>query len=357
MQAHVDGDEGRLSFYRASITFFMSLLMRSLASYRHLHWLAPLFWGVAGVVAGCFGAHEEVVFRPCFPACRVEIFLPQWAARGVSLLGYGVALWCMGHCLSLLTPGTQGRSRGLYLLLTLALCPMMVRAAWSAAPDVWALCVGLASLWLLLLALERGHRLALLLSTAPLLLTVGMKGAWAALLLPIWMWVGVKGLRRRQWALTVLAGLLLGAGLWLAAWQGQPFGVWAWRHFFQRSFEGQDAAYALPNALYVLYPWAHPAFCLLLSGLLLLAKPTDQHRGTHRMLLLGMFTYLLGLGGLPRQWLPDLLPAYCVLLLLFFPAWDRMVAYGGHFFPRLTHRVLLAFALTQGIGTLYFLVK
>jgi len=55
---------------------------------------------------------------------------------------------------------------------------------------------------------------------------------------------------------------------------------------------------------------------------------------------------LLLLGGLPHQNLRFLLPAYALLLLLLFPAWDRLYCYGLYFFKRLTWSIIgLAFSL------------
>ncbi|MBK8427287.1 MAG: hypothetical protein IPL27_15485 [Lewinellaceae bacterium] len=59
-----------------------------------------------------------------------------------------------------------------------------------------------------------------------------------------------------------------------------------------------------------------------------------------KVLIASLACYLLLLGGLPHQNLRFLLPAYALLLLLFFPAWDRMFAYGFYFFKRLTWSIL-----------------
>lgn len=54
-----------------------------------------------------------------------------------------------------------------------------------------------------------------------------------------------------------------------------------------------------------------------------------------------MLAYLVLLGGLPQQNTSLLLPAYALLLLLLFPAWDRFYCYGFIFFKKLTLGILL----------------
>jgi hypothetical protein len=105
--------------------------------------------------------------------------------------------------------------------------------------------------------------------------------------------------------------------------------------------------YLLPNIGYLLFPLCHPGFCLLLPGLLLLAKKTDVVLPSKKVLIACLACYLLLLGGLPHQNLRFLLPAYSILLLLFFPAWDRMFAYGFYFFKRLTWAILAAVLVVQ----------
>jgi hypothetical protein len=102
----------------------------------------------------------------------------------------------------------------------------------------------------------------------------------------------------------------------------------------------------MPNWSYLLFPLAHPAFCLFLPGLFLLAKKTDWTLPAKMLLMASTGTYLLLLGGVPVQNLRYLLPVYVALLWLLFPAWDRLYCYGFIFFPRITKGVLaLAFTV------------
>ncbi|GAB4498078.1 MAG: hypothetical protein OHK0019_32820 [Saprospiraceae bacterium] len=51
-----------------------------------------------------------------------------------------------------------------------------------------------------------------------------------------------------------------------------------------------------------------------------------------------------------------LLPAYIVLLLFLFPAWDRVFSYGFYFFKKLTWTIFGLVFLVQVLGTIRILV-
>jgi hypothetical protein len=121
---------------------------------------------------------------------------------------------------------------------------------------------------------------------------------------------------------------------------------WSAGNFFHRTFSNENGLvnYSFPNIAFLLFPIAHPAFCLVLPGMFFLFKKTDLVLPAKKLLLACIGAYLILLGGMPHQNLRHLLPAYVLLLLLLFPAWDRFYCYGYIFFRRLT-RGLLAGAL------------
>lgn len=113
--------------------------------------------------------------------------------------------------------------------------------------------------------------------------------------------------------------------------------------------------YLLPNFIYIVYPLFHPAFCIMLPGLMLLGKRTDVALSSRRVLLICLVVYLFFLGGFTVQSLRYLLPAYVVLLVLLFPAWDRFFAYGSYFFKKLTNSLLIAALVLQTAGIAWML--
>jgi hypothetical protein len=140
-----------------------------------------------------------------------------------------------------------------------------------------------------------------------------------------------------------------GTSDWAAAAQWSD---WTPANWFARH-TAAGAAGERPNALFVLFPFFHPAFCILLPALLLLWKRTDWRRPLRQWLLTALAAYLLFLAGLPGQKLRDLLPAYGLLLLLLFQSWDRFQSYGEFFLPRLTYGILAAGILAQLLANMF----
>lgn len=288
------------------------------------------------------------------------------AMQVVSVLSAGAVLWLFERLLRLLTPGTSQRSRLLYAALPLALSPLMIRAGLVSMSDALGLALTMAALWQGLRAMEPRQTSAVIWAAAFAVLAMTTRFALAALLLPMAAVVVWRVAKRRQWgwlAAAVVASVLACLPhFWLKSSIETGFlhhsllQNWSVVHFFQNTFHTSSGTlrYTLPNGLYLLSPLAHPAFCLLLLGLFGLAKRTDLHLFSKKMLLACLVVYLLLLGGLPHQNLRYLLPAYVMLLLLMFPAWDRMVSYGFYFFPRLTRGILAAVVSVQLVSAVFF---
>ena len=278
------------------------------------------------------------------------------ALQVVSWLAAAAALWMLELNLLVLSPGARPVSRWMFGLLGLMLAPYFLRAGITAMSDALGLAAALTALFfgLRVLELER-HRDAVGFAIfAALAVTVryalGILLALPALALVL----ELLRVRKYGWLAAMAAAALLAllplwwmkAGAMNSPLEHSLVRDWSVWNFFKRSFSQASGrvTYTLPNLLYLFFPVAHPGFCLLLPALLPLARRTDAVRHTKRLLLLSMVLYLLLLGGLPHQNLRYLLPAYAILLLLFFPAWDRFFAYGLYFFKRLTY-ALMALAL------------
>lgn len=281
------------------------------------------------------------------------------ALQMVSWLAAGAAVWQFDRCLRVLTPGARAESRWVFAGLGLMLAPYFVRAGLTVMSDALGLALAMAALANGLRVLETGQVRTAVGAAFFAGLAVMTRFSLAALLAPLVAAVVFYLLKNRK---LVLAGLTVFAGtagfsphFWFKKGADEnAFGHslmqdWSLLHFFQSTFSNANGTvdYGLPNVLYLLFPLVHPGFCLLLPGLFLLAKKTDLHRIVKKMLLICMVAYLLLLGGVPHQNLRYLLPAYAVLLLLFFPAWDRMFAYGFYFFKRLTFAIIVAVLVAQ----------
>ena len=290
------------------------------------------------------------------------------ALQCVSWLAAAAALGLFELNLQWLSPGTRGASRWIYGGVGLALSPCFLRTGLTVMSDALGLALTLGALLLGLRAIEDQrwrHSLgfaavAALAVTTRYALVVLLALPALALVLELW--------RSRRWG--VLAGVGLTAALaflpfwWLKA--GAPKSPlehsllhdWSSANFFSATFSqvSGTVSYTLPNLAYICFPLMHPGFCLTLPGLLLLAKRTDAGLYTKRLLLISLLAYLFFLGGLSLQNLRYLLPAYAVLLLLLYPAWDRFFAYGLYFFRRLAHALIALTLVCQLAFTVRMLV-
>lgn len=238
----------------------------------------------------------------------------------VSVAVFAALAFIANLIFSMLTPGAQPLSRWLgigFLLMT----PALVHAALSEWSFVAGLSILVGVIGCAVLMIEQGYqRLWMWLLVGIVLLWCVQPGiaipATTAGLIAFW--------RQRQrvvrlWVMSllttaVLVVLAMHFGSWLPKnLIGWPSGAW------------------LPNVLYVLTVLVHPYLCMALPLLLLISKKTDLGRPAKKMLLSSLIASLLYTAGLPAPQAIDLLPAYLLLLLLFFPAWDRVVSYGFYF--------------------------
>lgn len=274
--------------------------------------------------------------------------LPAWVsglmAAALTLLGFEAALRA-------LSPGVYARSRYTYVLVVLALSPSL----WAV---VWALPALLHAVGLMLWAVAFFARV---MDTGRWgwLLAFGLTALLAAWLSPSLLLVCaplalVLLAEHPRWRLGAAA--LLAAGVVGWAWgradaipsSGEAMAAWSLRYFFIKP-EGA------PNAAVLWQPLAHPFFCLPLPALLLLFKKTDVGLYARRALLFSLAALMLYFSGLHALTPVRLLPAYVLLLLLLFPAWDRFFAYGGYFFPRLTLALVGLAGTIQVLALIFFL--
>ena len=275
------------------------------------------------------------------------------ALQLVNWLAAAASLWLFERILNLLSPGTTARSRWVFAVGGLGLAPYFLRAAQTTMSDMLGLLFGLAALFFVLRLVEQERSRSDIWGFAVFAaMAITTRYALAALLfLPALALV--LELRRTRRFNQILAAGALGLLACLPFWwlkSGAPasplahslLSDWSLFNLFKKTFTQASGAisYSLPNLIYLLFPLLHPGFCLSMPALYFLAKKTDIRLYSKRLLLLSLIFYLLFLGGLPHQNLRYLLPAFAILALLFFPAWDRFFAYGFYFFKRLTYSLL-----------------
>lgn len=280
------------------------------------------------------------------------------ALQLISWMSFALSAWLMLRILRLLSPGSRADSRLVFLGLGFVLAPVFLQTGMMPHREALGLSLSLAAFYYGLRLLEQQRGKDALGAAIFISLAVSVQISLIALLLPLALIIARFLMNRGKWR-WLIGALLAGSACLLPLWwlnsgffvlPFQGFSInWSPAHFFQNSFQLDNGQlqYLLPNILYLLFPLLHPGFFLLLPGLFLMAKKTDLLLSTKKALLICISAYLLLLGGLPLQSLPLLLPAYALLLLLVFPAWDRLYCYGFHFFERLTWWVLGLVLLVQ----------
>ncbi len=280
------------------------------------------------------------------------------ALQVVSWLAAALGLLVFERLLCLLAPGARAESRWVFAGLGLALAPMFFRAGLTSMSDGLGLMFALTAFYFALRAFEKISTYNIIYTVGFAALAVTTRYSLGALLLPLGVSLAYFLIFRKK-TLDLAIGLGLGClaflpHFWLKSGIAEnPFGHsmlqhWSVANFFQHSFNNENgfSDYTLPNILFLLFPLMHPAFCLALPGLFFLFKKTDLALPAKKTLLICISSYLILLGGMPHQNPRHLLPAYVLLLLLLFPAWDRLYCYGFLFFRRLTTGILAtAFAL------------
>jgi len=317
-------------------------------------------------------AHSELAGGYPIAGALLRFLLPDsgLSLLVVSWLSAGLAVWMFERLLRLWAPGTSPKSRWTFTGLVLVASPYFIRAGITVMSDALGLFFLLGALYWGLEVLESGRARSAVWAAFFAGVAVITRLTAAAFLLPFAMAIGWHLLQRRQfgWAIAaVLAGVVaLLPHFYFGVMENLTQNVfdhatlrdWSASSFFKRYFSNSNGAYQyfLPNGLYIFAPLAHPGFCLPVSLLFLMAKKTDFHHPSQRVLLACLAIFLFFIGGLPCQNMRYLLPAYIVLLLFLFPAWDRVFSYGFYFFKKLTWTIFSLVFLVQVVGTIKILV-
>ncbi len=275
------------------------------------------------------------------------------ALQMVSWLAAALGLWVFERLLSVLAPGARVDSRWLFALLGLGLSPVFFRAGLCSMSDGPGLALALATFFFGLRTFENRRISDVLWAAVFGALAISTRYALAALLLPLAIALAGYLVFIKKWfgllASIGVFGVALLPHFWHTAGVAENLfghsshGLWSVSNFFKNTFvssSGVSLQYLLPNILFLFSPIAHPAFCIVLPGMFFLFKKTDLLLPAKKILLACIGIYLILLGGIPQQNLRQLLPAYALLLLLLFPAWDRFYCYGFIFFRRLTSWLL-----------------
>ena len=270
----------------------------------------------------------------------------------LSWFSFGMSAWIMNQILAVISHGSRADSRFVFILLSMVAAPVFLHSGFVIMSDAFALMLTLAAFFYGLRWIEYEREPDTIWAAICITLAISVRLSLAPLLIPLGLIL--------SWFLFERGNYFYLAGVWLAALGVLLFNFvcennpllhpfqhsnlhWSFSHFWQRSFQFESGltSYAFPNILYLFFPLMHPGFCVVLPGLYFLAKKTDLTLPAKKTILFCLVPYLLLIGGLPHQNLRFLLPVYMMVLLIAFPAWDRLYCYGLYFFKRLTWAILL----------------
>lgn len=285
----------------------------------------------------------------------------HWPAiLAVSSGVFAAALWLFYFhaLLLLLSPGTHRSSRWLFVALLAAGAPVFLKMVFYHSVVLWSRAFVFASFYYGLTARERLRPAALLAFVVCTGLAVVVEPGSIVLLFPFSIGVVAALWQRRRQVLAILTGVVL-LSLWgalaLPGLHGVSQTVWydlfSWP--FLRISRFQYGFDVLNGWRAFLYPLLHPGFCMLLPGLLLLFKKTDLRLPSKQTLCVCGLCWCAFMAGCSDWNLADIWPAYAILLLLVFPAWDRFFAYGSYFFKNLTLFLLFLALLCQIAGVFW----
>ena len=308
----------------------------------------------------------DAFFGAGFPILGgVLTFITGNAGLSLQLISWSSAALAVYFFLSgcrYLLPGAKAESRFLFGIFFLS-APVFLRGAFTSMSDIPALAMTLGALRFGMDAGEHRNGRALLLAAFTAGLAMLIRPAMLAVLAPLMLWVSWRMIRRQflWWGAGILIlGLFAAVHYWakMPVPGGMSAGVvndWKAIHFFSRTFTNASGTvtYFLPNILQLLSPLAHYGFFVATFLLFFLFKKTDLHLPVKWVLVAGLLSYMLLIGGLPVPNPRYLLPIWALGLWLLHPAWDRFYAYGLYFFPKLTKGLLWAGAVLQLAGLVW----
>lgn len=262
-------------------------------------------------------------------------------------IGFFVSLALYNFAQAALTPGAQPRSRWLSAAFLWVLAPVCWLAVLQANAALWGCLLVLVTVIGCIGAVEHGRIKTLLLAVASSGLAWTVHPASGAVSIAV-VSASLWWLERRDWHYWSLAcgWVFLMAVLWWhypvswhPQWWLQPANNWG-----------------IPRLIYVWLLPIQPYGCVLLPLLLLIARRTDVQRPIRRVLVLALGASLCAVAGFAQFGAVDLLPPYALLLLLFFPAWDRVISYGFYFLGKKWMGLILGTLVFVQLLAGYFLV-
>jgi hypothetical protein len=273
---------------------------------------------------------QNAVLYPLLGAMASLFIAKLYSLQAISLVASGFCYIGFCRLLNLVYP--DGRQRQRYAFLLLFMSPYFLRAAFSALPEMLAMSFMVWSLFFCV-KWQRRHKIkhaALALGLA--ILAIETRYTLLFLLLQVLsVMVSVARKRLSHFLLLVFTGItaitpvILFKSTDLLDFLNHPWlHHWSPAHLIDRQSTFGNT-YSLPNGLAVLALFVHPGFCFLSIPLLWISAKLPEVAGKNRLLITGLFSFLFFIACLPVQEFRLLLPALPLMLLLLYPAYERLV--------------------------------
>lgn len=262
----------------------------------------------------------------------VSLVIPDlYSLQFVSLAAAGICYISFCKLLNSLYP--EGTQRQRYAFLVLFLSPLFFRSALVALPDM-------LSMALLVWAYLAHHHWqktkssrSMIISICMAILAAQTRYSVVLLFLPLFpmMWNAIKT-RFSLFLITIFAMLMtFTPTIFLKGQDSFDFILnpllenWSLLNLFRNHFEigSNQFHYTLPNILYALSIVLHPAYCII--GIVFIIYSIKTGIKLPKLWLVSLGLFLIFIAGLPTQELRLLLPAFPIVLLGLYPAYERLM--------------------------------
>lgn len=221
----------------------------------------------------------------------------------------------------------------LFVLTVYLTSPFAVRSGIVVMSDAIAVVFCLLVAYFIFVSIHPFKIFWILLFTSFALLS---RYATAVLLFPLLTFELMNGVRQKKW-LAMFCGVLIALALLyfnFAHWANSEGSAhhawlqnWKFRNIFSSSFITVDGSSSnfLPNCLYVLKNIFYPGFFISFIVLIFFVQRKDFMQGSPMLILASILVYAFFLAGIPFQNERFLLLSFPFVVILFYPAFERML--------------------------------
>jgi 4-amino-4-deoxy-L-arabinose transferase-like glycosyltransferase len=261
-----------------------------------------------------------------------SIVIPDlYSLQLVSMLAAGVCYISFCKLLNELYP--EGTQRQRYAFLVFFLSPFFFRSSMVALPDMLSMALLTWSLLEFYKWKKYNSSQSMIISVCMAILAIQTRYSTILLLLPVipMIWKAAK-VRLSLFLITIF--MLLMAFIPTIFIKGQDsfdflfhpwIENWSPLNLFRNSFTiGSDVfTYTLPNILFVLSVVLHPGFCII--GLVFIIFSLKTGIQLPRLWLICLAIFLIFIAGFPTQDIRLLMPAFPLVLLSLYPAYELLI--------------------------------